>query len=124
MHEHSQTDSIPSAGQADPHAAESSIPPSPAEQVGEGEGGERLETPGSDLHRHGLPTEEPAGGILSGEAGEWEEEEGVDLADEQTTQSGEAGGPVARLRRRRRQPRADAAELRLQGRRELCKRIG
>ncbi len=55
-------------------------------------------------------------GQSTNENEEWEEE----TVEEQTDESGKK---VVRIRRRRRQPKADAAELRLKGRRAFCKPI-
>ena len=56
------------------------------------------------------------------ESEEYEDEEGPE-SDEGPAAGGDTSGPFVRLRRRRRQPRQDAEELRLRGRRALCKSI-
>ena len=69
----------------------------------------------------GLATEDDAAGD-----DEWDEADEGDMTDPaMPTPTGVevATGPVARPRRRKRQIRPDAAELRLQGRRAMCKRI-
>jgi hypothetical protein len=58
----------------------------------------------------------------SEEAEDWEEEE-ITAPTDQTTGGGETPGVVVRIRRRRRPVKSDAAELRLQGRLAMCKRI-
>jgi hypothetical protein len=58
------------------------------------------------------------------EVGEYEEGETFEPEDANgPALGGEEGGPATQTRRRKRQTKADAAELRLQGRRALCKRI-
>src|SRR5262245_2362405 len=54
---------------------------------------------------------------------EWEEIEEDEPSAEETGQAGDSVRPTTRVRRRRRKPRFDAAELRLVGRRALCKSI-
>jgi len=69
----------------------------------------------------GLATEDEALGEE-----EWEDEEAGDLAGTETqapTGVEATTGPVTKVRRRKRPVRSDAAELRLQGRRAMCKRI-
>ncbi|QEL15469.1 SAP domain-containing protein [Limnoglobus roseus] len=69
------------------------------------------------------PTESGDQDAHAADEGEWEEVEVVESIDltvpggEQTTMK------VARLRRKKRPVRTDAVELRLQGRRDVCKRI-
>jgi hypothetical protein len=79
------------------------------------------------------PAPEPAGYHLTpastapaespDEGEEWVEEESAEPTDGEKDLFGETTGPVTRVRRRRRQLRPDAAELRLRGRRAVCKRI-
>lgn len=67
----------------------------------------------------GSPSDEPAADLAPGEVvaeDEWEE-----VVDDPAGSS--ASGRVVRVRRRKRQLRSDAVELRLQGRRAMCKRI-
>ena len=59
----------------------------------------------------------------SAEFGESDEYIGEEEEEEGEAAVAEAGGPAARMRKRRRQVRTDADELRLLGRRALCKRI-
>ena len=62
------------------------------------------------------PVDEPSGDNIEGDEADGEPAgEGVDSA--------EAGGPVAKKRQYKKQPKSTAAELRLQGRRALCKSI-
>lgn len=69
------------------------------------------------------PTGETPGADPVEELEEWEEEDRFDSSECGLASTGETGDPVTRLRRRRRQAKPDAAELRLQGRRALCKEI-
>jgi hypothetical protein len=80
-----------------------------------------LETPPSVLPANPSPEDVPGGEPLDDE-GEWEEEI-LETAAEGVPSSGETEALVTRIRRRKRQPKADAPELRLQGRRALCKGI-
>jgi len=64
-----------------------------------------------------------SGPIPPGEEGEWEEVEITVPADPTTPGGGAATTKVTRVRRKKRLVRTDAVELRLQGRRSMCKRI-
>ncbi len=64
-----------------------------------------------------------SGGKVIAETTEWEREEDADPADDDAGLGEEPANQVTRIRRPKRQAKADAAELRLQGRRALCKGI-
>lgn len=69
-----------------------------------------------------MPSDPDAQRALSSDELDEEYEEELDETDGLPTADA-AGGPVRRKRRKRRQPKSDAAELRLLGRRDLCKTI-
>ncbi|HEY8506533.1 MAG TPA: hypothetical protein VIL46_18265, partial [Gemmataceae bacterium] len=102
--------------------AENPTSPAPTEPVGQGQGEPILEAPRPDQLPSGPPAGQAEPDDLTSEAGDWEEVEEGEVAEETVAITDEAGAPVRRVRRRRR-PRSDAAELRLLGRRALCKRI-
>jgi hypothetical protein len=105
---------LPLTHQSDPSVAQ----PSLADPKGENFPAQPTEASEAGLPPP-LPTDQPTGSEVQEDSEEWEESEpGGDVALAE-----EPGGPVTRVRRRRRQPRVDAAELRLRGRRTLCKRF-
>lgn len=101
--------------------SESNLPPiidKPDEAVAQSNPPARV--PGNGMSADVSASELPFAGETAKEGEEeWEEEEVVDESN-----ASKDGAPVRRVRRRKRQMRSDAAELKLLGRRELCKRIG
>jgi hypothetical protein len=124
MGEETRADSDPNSKPTPAPPAEGLKPPdSPAETAVAGQNEVPPETLPADLLPSRPPTGEGPESDPLGEAEEWEEEEVLGPAEEGESAPGQAGGPVTRMRRRKRQPKTDAAELRLQGRRALCKGI-
>jgi hypothetical protein len=79
------------------------------------------EAPLSDASDSVSPTE-PNGVEVEPQDDEWEDDE-LPTAEEETPPAAEGAPPVIRIRRRKKLAKSDAAELRLQGRRALCKSI-
>ena len=69
------------------------------------------------------PNEDSPNARNSDGDGEWEDEE-VDESESQETSSSADGAPVRTKRKRKKIAKTDAEELRLLGRRALCKKIG
>ncbi|MBI1917997.1 MAG: hypothetical protein HYS12_25165, partial [Planctomycetes bacterium] len=121
MPEHTEPDSKPVTTPAVSQTAENPTPFS-AEQVGQAQSNQAEETLGQKVLSSSAPGGQTADEAVD-ETGDWEEEESFDPAEDETAIGEESGQAVTRARRRKRQLRPDAAELRLRGRRALCKRI-
>jgi hypothetical protein len=123
MHEHIQSESEPLTAPTVPPPAEGITPPSvTAESSGLTENSPPQETLRSEL----LPVRSPidaGSGEDSISEEEWEEEGNLKPTNDGSPPSVGTDSPVTRTRRRKRQANPDAAELRLQGRRALCKGI-
>jgi hypothetical protein len=93
------------------------------DEVGDAQGNSSKEASGTGLLALDTPTEQKASASSLTEAELSQEDDSSEPTEEETILSETPGSPITRLRRRKRQPKQDAAELRLQDRRALCKPI-
>src|SRR4051794_6537401 len=102
MSEHAQSDAKPLPPPSDPPVVEGPVPPAPtAERAGDAQDVStaelsRVEAPPSELF-----TEDPPAGTLLSDDEDGEEDEDLEPSSEGGDAPGEAGGPVARARRRK-----------------------
>jgi hypothetical protein len=123
MNEHGEESPQPVTTPTATQAAEN-VPPSPsAEDLPVTPSETPSEPNQSALLASSLPGEEGSQADFVDEEGESEDEISFEPADGDAPLAGEADSPVTRTRRRKRQAKSNAAELRLRGRRALCKRI-